>query len=79
MQDVPEGGLDQVRLDGAGDGRTLKVGCEGEEVARHADDEEQGDGPQQGGQGLLAGTGRDVIGAMRELGPLEALQIAAPQ
>ncbi len=26
VQDVPEGGLDQVRLDGAGDGRTLEIG-----------------------------------------------------
>ena len=74
VQDVPEGGLDQVGLDGAGDGRTLEVGGQGEEVAGHADDEQQGDGPQQGSQCLLAGTGRDVIGAMRELGSREALR-----
>src|SRR5450756_3037715 len=51
-QDVPEGGLDQVRLDGAGHRGTLQVGGQGEEVADHADAKEQGDRPQQGSQGL---------------------------
>src|ERR1019366_6909742 len=74
-QYVAEGGLDQVRLDRAGHRGTLQVGGQGEEVADHADDEEQRDGPQQGGQGLLASARRDVVGAMRQLGFLKALQL----
>ena len=74
-QYVPEGGLDEVRLDGAGHRRALQVGGQGEEVADHADDEEQRDGPQQGGQGLRASARRDVVGAMGQLGFLEALQL----
>ena len=60
-EDVAEGGDDEIGLHCACDTCAEVVGAEGKKVAGGADEEEEGDGLDEGFEGLVGGTGGDEL------------------